>query len=53
MQVIPRGGHIPPISALGDKEASKKTQKILKKNITSLKINKMKDIFTPSCDTVV
>jgi hypothetical protein len=37
--VKPRGGHCIPNSTLGDKEASKKAQKKLKKNKTSDKIN--------------
>jgi hypothetical protein len=46
---IPNGGHTPPISMLGDREASKKTQKILKKNINSVNKKRMKDSFNMLC----
>ena len=45
---IPIGDHLSPNSCTGTNAASKKTQKILKKNINSLKINKTTPNLKPS-----
>lgn len=51
--LIPSGLHSIPTSILGDKALSKKAQKILKKNITSLKINNIKLNLRASTRTLV
>jgi hypothetical protein len=45
---IPIGDQILPISSVGTKALSKKHQKIEKKNINSLKINKIVPNLNPS-----
>lgn len=45
---IPIGDHLSPNSWTGTKAASKNTQKILKKNINSLKINNTTPNLKPS-----
>lgn len=45
---IPIGDHISPKSCTGTKAASKKVQKIPKKNINSLKINNTTPNLNPS-----
>jgi len=45
---IPTGDQVSPNSCTGTKAASKKVQKILKKNINSLKINKTTPNLKPS-----
>lgn len=47
MTVIPTGGHIIPISQEGANDEWKKAQKNLKKNITSLTINKSIPVINP------
>lgn len=44
----PKGDQTSPKSSIGTKAASKKVQKILKKNINSLKINKIVPNLKPS-----
>lgn len=51
--LIPRGLHSIPTSILGDNALSKKAQKILKKNITSLKIKSIKLNFKASTKVLV
>jgi hypothetical protein len=46
--INPSGDQISPISDTGTKDESKKTQKILKKNINSVKINKIIPNLKPS-----
>jgi len=45
--LIPVGGHVIPISGVGESALWKKAQKNEKKNIISDMINKMKPIFSP------
>jgi len=51
--VIPKGGHIPPISIAGDKLEWKKAQNTLKKANISLIINNKKPITNPLCTSLV
>jgi len=46
--IIPKGDQVSPKSCTGTKAASKKVQKIPKKNINSLKINKTTPNLKPS-----
>jgi len=47
-KTIPTGDHLQPRSSTGVKALSKKVQKIEKKNINSLKINKTKPYLKPT-----
>lgn len=51
--LIPVGGHVIPISAVGARALWKKAQKNEKKNIISDTINKIKPIFKPRTTYVV
>jgi hypothetical protein len=50
---IPLGGHIAPISIVGDRLALKYAQKNAKKNMTSVDMNNIIPYFNPVCTTVV